>query len=259
MRGVSRARERPGESGTAPAVQSTYVGAEPTWEGERKARTRKREWERGGARPTWEKEKEGAHARERARGGARPTREKEQEGAQGPRERERVGSEPTVPHQKGQCDREKAVKEWAPPECSGIGWLTKRDNETRMTDKNCGVVWVGGKRSSTKESCAHHKRFQRKLMLQSLECTYYRSQRPTVALAACQRGECSVCSLTIVCLLTALAACQRGKCSVCSLTIVCSLKLSCNPWRHGSLQPGTVKLSRWRHGLPPPSFNDPAF
>ena len=82
------------------------------------------------------------------------------------------------------------------------------------------------KRSSTKESCAHHKRFQRKLMLQSLECTYYRSQRPTVALAACQRGKCSVCSLTIVCSLTALAACQRGKCSVCSLTIVCSLKLS---------------------------------
>ena len=34
MRGVSRARERPGESGTAPAVQSTDVGAEPTWEGE---------------------------------------------------------------------------------------------------------------------------------------------------------------------------------------------------------------------------------
>ena len=52
-----------------------------------------------------------AHAREGERGGARPTREKEQEGAQGPRERERVGSEPTVPHQKGQCDREKAVKE----------------------------------------------------------------------------------------------------------------------------------------------------
>ena len=62
-----------------------------------------------------------AHAREGERGGARPTREKEQEGAQGPRERERVGSEPTVPHQKGQCDREKAVKERAPPECSGIG------------------------------------------------------------------------------------------------------------------------------------------
>ena len=185
--------------------------------------------EKGGARPARarESEREGAqdpserrrkwgheaHARERARGGARPMRE-------------RVGSEPTLPHQKGQCDREKAVKEWAPPECSGIGWLTKRDNETRMTDKNCGVVWEGGKRSSTKESCAHHKRFQRKLMLQSLECMYYRSQRPTVALAACQCGKCSVCSLTIVCSLTALAACQRGKCSACSLTIVCSLKLS---------------------------------
>ena len=54
----------------------------------------------------------------------------------------------------------------------------------------------------------------------------YRSQQPTVALAACQHGKCSVCSLTILCSLTALAACQRGKCSVCSLTIVCSLKLS---------------------------------
>ena len=38
-------------------------------------------------------------------------RERKREGAQGPRERERVGSEPTVPHQKGQCDQEKAVKE----------------------------------------------------------------------------------------------------------------------------------------------------
>ena len=66
-------------------VQSTDVGAEPTWEGGRKARTRKRD------------------------------RERKREGALGPRERERVGSEPTVPHQKGQCDREKAVKEWAPP------------------------------------------------------------------------------------------------------------------------------------------------
>ena len=101
MRVVSRARERPGESGTAPAVQSTDVGAEPTWEGG-KARTREREREGGGGRK--------AHAREGERGGARPTREKEQEGAQGPRKRERVGSEPTVPHQKGQCDREKAAR-----------------------------------------------------------------------------------------------------------------------------------------------------
>ena len=38
-------------------------------------------------------------------------RERKRERAQGPRGRERVGSEPTVPHQKGQCDREKAVKE----------------------------------------------------------------------------------------------------------------------------------------------------
>ena len=69
MRGVSRARERPGENGTAPAVQSTDMGAEPTREGGggRKARTRARERERGA---------QGPRERERARGGARPTRER---------------------------------------------------------------------------------------------------------------------------------------------------------------------------------------
>ena len=36
---------------------------------------------------------------------------------------------------------------------------------------------------STRKSCSCHKRFQRKLMLQSWECEYYRSQRPTVGLA----------------------------------------------------------------------------
>ena len=85
MQGVSRARERPGENGTAPAVQSTDMGAEPTREGG------------GGAQGphAQEREREGgckAHAREGERGGAWPTREKEQEGVQCPCERERVGS-----------------------------------------------------------------------------------------------------------------------------------------------------------------------
>ena len=80
--GVTSDRERPGESGTAPSVQSTDVGAKPTLEGgggdRRKARTRKRERERGGGSPHERRRKKWreVHAREKARGGARPMREK---------------------------------------------------------------------------------------------------------------------------------------------------------------------------------------
>ena len=94
----NRAHVRGGGGGTRPA----------------RVQERERERERGGGGGRKAHAREGErHAREGERRGTRPTREKEQEGAYGPRERERVGSEPTVPHrhQKGQCDREKDVKE----------------------------------------------------------------------------------------------------------------------------------------------------
>ena len=90
---MSRARELPGESGAAPAVAKHGCGS--------RALVRRRGGG-GGARPARARERERERERERGEGGG---------GVRGPRERERVGSEPTVPHQKGQCDREKAMKE----------------------------------------------------------------------------------------------------------------------------------------------------
>ena len=70
-------------------------------------------------------------------------------------------------------------------------WLIDQQTqrETRMTDKICEVVWVGGKRSSTRKSCSCHKRFQRETDAPELGVCVIQSQRPTVALAACQHGE----------------------------------------------------------------------
>ena len=103
--------------------------------------------------------------REKGGGGARPARaqEREREGAQGPRERrrkrgreaharERAHAREKEWDQSPRCrTRRVSVTErrpWKsehpppPPECSGIGWLTKRDNEARPADDR-QELWSG--------------------------------------------------------------------------------------------------------------------